>query len=168
MGFRLVEFNKNKKIDFEVVVDTTTNPRDASYDIIIGTDIMDTIGIDIMFSEKAIYWDGDVCPMKIHGSFQDRDAVEACYIAATEDPILQQAEERQKTILDCDYSKVDIDKMVRELKISTASKKKLCRTLKKFPKLFGGGLRKVDCEPFHVQFWMWFWFQFPTTPWFVV
>ena len=94
VGFRLVKFNKNKQLDFEVVVDTTTNPCNVCYDIIIGTNIIDMMGINIMFSENAIYWDSDMCPMKIHGSFQDRDTVEACYIMATEDPILQQAEER--------------------------------------------------------------------------
>jgi len=151
VGFRLVEFNTNKKVEFDVVVDDTTNPSEARYDMIIGTNIMDVMGIDIMFSEKVIYWDGDSCPMKVYGSFQDRAEVDACYIAATEDPILKQAEERQKSILDCDYSKVDIKEMVRQLKISPASKKKLYPTLKKFPTLFGGSLGKVDCEPIHID-----------------
>ena len=99
MGFWFVDFNINKKVEFDGVVDDKTNPRNAYNDIIIGTNIMEVIGIIIMFSEKAIYWDDNACPMKVYGSFQDWTLVDACYIAATKDPILKQAEERQKSIL---------------------------------------------------------------------
>ena len=55
VGFWLVKFNTNKKLEFDVVVDETTNLCNACYDIIIGTNIMDMMGINVMFNEKAIY-----------------------------------------------------------------------------------------------------------------
>ena len=49
-------------------------------------------------------------------------------------------EEGVEKILDSDYSKVDINKMVDGLDIHWDSKRELKKTLKKFPTLFGGGL----------------------------
>lgn len=60
-------------------------------------------------------------------------------------------EEQQKSILDCDYSKVNLKELVCELNIYFASKKKLYWMLKKFPTLFGGVLGKVDCELIHMK-----------------
>ena len=54
--------------------------------------------------------------------------------------ILKETEEKVKKILDSDYSKVDINKMVNGLDIHWDSKRELKKTLKKFPTLFGGGL----------------------------
>lgn len=62
------------------------------------------------------------------------------YAIHTDDPIIGEAEERQNRILDADYSKVNIPAMVAELDITESSKRKLRRTLEKFPELFGGGL----------------------------
>ena len=107
------------------------------------------MGIDIIFSEKVIYWDGDAFPMKVYSSFQYLESVNACYITETEDPILQKAEEQQKSILDHNYSKIEIKEIIHKLKISSSSNNKLYWMLNKFPILFGDGLVKMDCEPIH-------------------
>ena len=52
----------------------------------------------------------------------------------TESPVLQQEEERQSKILDCNYSKVDIQKLVSDLDLSRDSKRKLIKSLSKVPK----------------------------------
>ena len=62
---------------------------------------------------------------------------------ATNSPLLQQAEDQSKKILDVEYKKVDLDIIVESMELSPGRKKKLSRTLKKFPKLFGGGLCKL-------------------------
>ena len=53
-------------------------------------------------------------------------------------------EDRQRKILDADYSKVDIDQMVNGLDIAKASKTKSKQSLNKFSTLFGGGLGLLD------------------------
>ena len=69
------------------------------------------------------------------------------YDMHTESPVLQQEEERQSKILDCNYSKVDIHKLVSDLDLSRDSKrKKLIKSLSKFQKLFSGGLGKVELK----------------------
>ena len=68
------------------------------------------------------------------------------YNLHTESPVLQQEEERQSKILDCNYSKVDIQKLVSDLDLSRDSKRKLIKSLSKFQKPFSGGLGKVELK----------------------
>ena len=89
--------------------------------------------------------------MKSLGTITDEEVCEALYFAHTQAPLLQDLEERQQRILDADYSKVDIDKMVDSLSISDQSKIQLKATLKKFPILFWGGLGLLDMKPVTIE-----------------
>ena len=64
----------------------------------------------------------------------------------SESPVLQQEQERQSKILDCNYSKVDIQKLVSDLDQPRDIKRKLIKSLSKFQKLFSGGLGKVKLD----------------------
>ena len=44
------------------------------------------------------------------------------YSMYTNSPLLQEAEERQDKMMDCDYTKVDIDALVSELDIDNSSR----------------------------------------------
>lgn len=55
--------------------------------------------------------------------------------------------ERQGLTFDTTYTKVDINVIVDGLDIQQLSKGSHKATLKKNPKLFGGGLGKLDIEP---------------------
>ena len=55
--FKLVEFEtyKDNLFEYEVQFDTQQQQRNASYNIIIGSDLMNDLDIDILYSEnKAI------------------------------------------------------------------------------------------------------------------
>ena len=54
--------------------------------------------------------------------------------------ILKEMEEQVEKILDSDYSRVDIDKMVDGMDIHRDSKRELKKILKRFPTPCGGGL----------------------------
>ena len=144
------EFSNSRRINFTVQVDKVTDPNNAQYDFILEADIMSAIGIDIKYSTAEIQWDDMIVPMKSFGMLQCRDTLNMAYEAATKDPILQQVDDRHKNILDADYSKVDIEEMVEALKLSPITKKRLIRTLKKFPDLFGGGLGRVNVDPVNI------------------
>ena len=62
--------------------------------------------------------------MKTLGTLSDEIACAMIYDLHTISPILQQEEDRQRRILDADYSKVDIDNMVNGLDIAKATKAK--------------------------------------------
>ena len=66
------------------------------------------------------------------------------YSMHIEAPILKEAEERAERILDANYLKVNINKMVDNLNIKRDIKQKLKYTLKIFSTLFGGGLGKLN------------------------
>ena len=91
--------------------------------------------------------------MKTIGAVHDRDMCNMLYSMHTDSLLLREAEERQNLMLDCNYSKVDVDAMVTELNIDNSSKDQLRSTLRKFEKgLFGGGLGKLKhCKPAHIK-----------------
>ena len=115
--------------------------------MIIGSDIMEEMGIDFLYCVHCIVRDGVHVPLKLQGELSDRKYCERLYNMHTDSHILQQMEQRQGRILDANYTKVDIDVMVDELDIKRSSKRALKLTLKKFPTLFGGGLGLLDMEP---------------------
>ena len=85
-------------------------------------------------------FDYNSIPMKTLGTLSDEETWSMIYNLHTTSPILQSEEDRQRRILDANYSKVDIDDIVNGLNIAKASKTKSKQTLNKFPTLFGGGL----------------------------
>ena len=140
MGFRLVEFAKNNdvKIEHEFQVDEQQKSRNSRYDMIIGSDLMWNMGVNILYSDETIRWLDDLIPLKPRNSL-----TQVLYAIHTDSPLIKDMEERQNRVLDADYSAVDILAMVNELNISSDSKIKLRRTLEKFPELFGGGLGRL-------------------------
>ena len=84
--------------------------------------------------------------LKVQGELPDGRYCERLYNMHINSPILQQMEECQRCILDVNYTKVNIDDIVRGLDTQQSSKKalKLKVTLKKYHKLFCGGLTLVD------------------------
>ena len=151
VDFTFPELNPNKKITWVCHVDDTTDKDKALYDMIIGLDLMTEIGVFVDTEEKVIRWGGDTTPMGMRGAI-DENTIHAIYQLAQDTPILQQAEERHKRILDADYSAVDIDNYVQELQnLTSVEKKRLKALLHKFPKLFQGGLGVLDVPPVHLE-----------------
>jgi hypothetical protein len=107
VGFKLIEFANKQQID-----------------MIIGSDLLNELSIDICYSDNCIKWDGDTIPIIFLGELQDKCACEMIYNLHTDSPILKEHEERQSAILDANYSKVDIDVMVDGLDIEESSKTK--------------------------------------------
>ena len=145
VGFKMVEFqqHQNQTIEYEFQVDETRNSQ-QHYDMIIGNDLLWNMGINILFNEQQIQWNDDSIPLKTIGMLRSKDVCSMLYSMHTDSPLLKEAEERQNKMLDADYSKVDINKMVDNLEITDTSKSKLLRTLRRFENgLFGGGLGKL-------------------------
>ena len=145
VGFRLLEFELNKDITMEhkFEVDSTNCSNRSCYDIIIGSDILWQTGMNIMYEFEELRWLDDKIPMKQLNTIYNRKVCEMLYSIHTDSPIIKEQEDQMNKMLDCDYSKVDIKKIVNELNLTLASKIKLKTTLKKFPELFGGGLGKL-------------------------
>ena len=150
--FKFPELSNDKKVTWVCHVDDKTDPKTASYDIIIGMDLMTDVGIYIDTKDKVIRWEEAETPLKDKATLADPVVRNQLYHAATAPDILQDAESRQSRILDADYSAVDINEHVGGLDhLSSAEKEQLTEMLKRHPKLFGGGLGTLNIKPIHLE-----------------
>ena len=90
----MVEFEtcKDRLIEYEVQVDEQQKRKDTSYDIIIGTDLMNDLGINLMFAENVISIgkgkEKDFVPMKSLGMLTDIETSQCIYDMHVQAPIL--------------------------------------------------------------------------------
>jgi len=88
INFKLPEFGTNKTISWIAHVDETTNPKIALFDLIVGLDLMETLGITISFKDHTITWDDVPIPMKERGLVSDVEAREIIFHTAVQSPII--------------------------------------------------------------------------------
>ena len=134
VGFKMIEFNQHQHqtIEYEFQVDETKYSKQKQhYDMIIGNDLLWNMGINILYNEQQIQWNGDSIPLKSVGMLQSKDVCSMLYSIHTDSPLIKEAEDRQNKMLDADYSKVDISKMINNLEISDTSKSKLFKCLRR-------------------------------------
>jgi len=67
--------------------------------MILRTDILETLKIDIMYSTNTIMWDGSTIPMKERRIIAGQHNHEMYYHIANNPPIIQQAESQQNAFL---------------------------------------------------------------------
>ena len=84
---KLIEFSSSKTINFPCQVDGKTNAAEAPYDIILKSDFMEALEIDIRYSKHCMTWDGETIPLKLAGTLTD-EAKEGLYFAHTQSPLL--------------------------------------------------------------------------------
>ena len=150
--FKLPEFSETKTITWSMHVDDNSDPSHVQYDMIIGTDMMEAVGIDLRFSTMTIEWDNIIIPMKNRGLISDRNAAEIIFQSAVQSTLISRAEKRHQTILDADYSAIDIDEYVEELHYLTKEiRNKLKTIFKKTPNIFKGGLGTLKIKPVDIE-----------------
>ena len=94
VAMKLTEFSTSKEIVFLCQIDSANDPKKALYDIILGSDFMAAMKIDLQYSVNQIKWDGLAIPMRSDGSLTSRDLAEAIHFAHKQPPLLQEVEER--------------------------------------------------------------------------
>ena len=156
LEFKLPEFCATKDIKHSFAVDDTGNEH--TYDVIIGRDLLNQIGMDILYSKGHLVWDGISIPMKsaadvklkeFNRNTEDTEKIEEIMHMFDDysDPVLE-ATSRATEILDADYSKTDIDNVVEEYDhLSPEEKGKLKCLLYKYEDLFDGTLGTWNTEP---------------------
>ena len=152
LDFKFPEISTNKVVTWQAHVDDKTSSKEAAYDMIMGMDLMTSIGITVDCEQKCIRWGGTEIPLKTKNMLADTEMLHMLYHAANEPEVLQEAEQRQNRILDADYRKVEVDPYVEELTHLTEDEKQILgRTLKRFPILFGGGLGMLNIKPVSLE-----------------
>jgi hypothetical protein len=141
------EHSTSKVVTWQAHVDDKNSSKEAVYDIIMGIDLMTSIGITVDCDQRCIIWGGTYIPLKTRHKLSDNEILHMLYHAANEPYILQEAKKRHHHILDSDYRKIEVDPFVQELAYLTEDKKQvLGKILKKFPTLSGGRLGMLNIK----------------------
>ena len=118
-------------------------PQDMSYDIIIGQDLMQEMGIDLLNSTKTIKWDDQEISMRPRSTTVNE------MMQTVEDPPAVQAEtKRIEKILDAKYEPADLKQVAKDIpELSKEDRDEIYRILKKYEILFDGRLGKYNGPP---------------------
>ena len=71
LKFFLPEFHQTKEISWACHVDDTATARTSQYDMILGRDLLEALGLIINFHDHTMTWDEATIPMKDIGSLRD-------------------------------------------------------------------------------------------------
>jgi hypothetical protein len=120
-----------KTIEFKLHVDETTVHANASYDMIIGRDLITELKLALDFDTQCITWDGIDQPMKIQGGLQKvithyEDLYSALmgpaitvfkddYAKASEPEHVRAEKKRQTRILDANYEAADLKEIIESI-----------------------------------------------------
>jgi hypothetical protein len=101
--FKFPELSTSKVVTWQARVDDKTSSKEAAYAMIMGMDLMTSIGIAVDCEQGCIRWGGTEIPLKTRNTLSDDEFLHMLYNAANEPDKLQEAENRQHRILDAGY-----------------------------------------------------------------
>ena len=140
--FILAEFHDNKMIEWNVHVTKDM----GAYDMIIGRDILQDLGIDIHFSTQTVEWEGIEIP------FKDTASRELQAFHVEDSDAVQDSVDRVKGILDNDYHKATLEEVAQsQTQLNTSEREQLLTLLQKYESLFDGTLGKWTHEDYHLE-----------------
>ena len=151
--FALPEFSSHCVIVSEMHVTKET----MGYDIIMGRDLLKSLGIIINVKEDVVEWDNVPVPMKSH----DATVQDSFYVE--DSTAVKDASERMKQILDAKYEPANLKDIAESCTNLTQYEQScLLELLEKYKSLFDGTLGhwemdsydielKPDAEPYHAR-----------------
>ena len=147
------ELNAHRVITWQCFIDEREN-NELGYDMIVGRDLMTSIGIQIDFQNKMLRWDGVELEMRDFSSTTPtRKEIKATLQKAAEPVVTKEATSRLVKILDSTYEKADLRQVVEQAAhINSQQKEMLYQLLVKYEKIFDGELSEWDTEPVDFEF----------------
>ena len=149
--FTLPAFHENRNITCNAYVDESHH-ESSNYDIIIGRDLLHSLGINLLFDTAEISWDNAKINMqpldRVTGNWVDTLEKELLF---AHDPTTTDAE-RIQNIIESKYCPADLQKIVEECKhLSTTEQGQLLKLLQKFEDLFDGTLGTWKTDPVNLE-----------------
>ena len=146
----LPEFHENREIEWTVHVDESDDP--SRYDMILGRDLMEALGMDLCFSQNLIKWDGATTPMQDPSVFDESNIDDfEQEVHSIHDPLTTEAERIQR-ILDVKYAAADLEKFcLQQDHLSTGEQAKLWMCLNEHKSLFDGTLGTWKMDPYDIE-----------------
>src|SRR5210317_938149 len=149
--FTMPEFHKEKEIEWSMYVDESNKSNDK-YDMIIGRDLLQEIGLDFLFSQGLMTWENASVPMKGDEYWSSQNIDEnKLNLSFLQDPDTTEIE-RIQNILDAKYSPANIKEEVDKCtKINSSEKEELLSLLNKYQDLFDGSLGEWQTQPIKIE-----------------
>ena len=124
--------------------------------MVIGRDILSSLGMDISFKEKSISWEGIAIPMRDFDTLRKYQLSKTelrAFISETEEPVVtQKATDRIIKILDANYQKADLKVVVQQAKhLNPRQKEMLYNLLIKYQSIFDGKLGEWNTDPVDLE-----------------
>ena len=136
----------HEKRTIETLVHVT--PNLGNYDMILGRDLLQELGIILNFQNATIQWEHAICPMKS----TDKKTNYNIQAAIEDSKSLKDATSRMKQILEAKYEPADIKEVVNSCKnLQSTEKVALYRLLSKYKNLFDGTLGHWIGEKYHIE-----------------
>ena len=136
----LPEFYPDRRINWKM--HTTKN---LNYDMILGRDLLEELGIVLDFRRKVCTWEDAEVPMKPPSA-----TVQDSYYVQQE--ALSSEMERIRKILDAKYEPANLEEVAESCEHLTKSQRKqLCQLLQKYSTLFDGSLGIWNSEPYNIE-----------------
>ncbi len=145
-------------------MDDTATASNSQYDMILGQDLLETLGIIINFNDHTMTWDEATIPMKEYSSIPMLHAADTTYCDKIFTTDIEHEVTTQMTqILDAKYEKADLAKVVADSgHLTTNEQSKLSTVVHRNEKIFDGGLGlwkttpvklelKLDAVPYHAK-----------------
>ena len=143
--FTIPELHDNRVIEWNFHVTKTI----ATYDMIIGRDMLEDLGIDIQFSDHTIIWDGHDMPFK-NMTTKAEIMAEAFHIS--EPDIVKDMTDRATGIMDNDYHKASLRETVENhAHLEPQEQQELLELLEKYEHLFDGTLGQWNHPDYHLE-----------------
>jgi hypothetical protein len=98
LDFKFSEISTSKEVTWQAHVDDRTSTKKEAYDMIMGMDLMTSIGITVDCEQRCIRWGGAEIALKTRATLNNDEILHMLYHAANEPDILQEAEKRQNRI----------------------------------------------------------------------
>ena len=113
---------------------------------------MTATGMHVNTDQKVIQWEENSTPLHPRGTLGNKQVLNHVYSMSVQSDILQEAESRQRRIIEANYDKLDIGNYVDNIDtLSVAEKNILATKLKTYTRIFSGGLGKLNIPPVHIE-----------------
>ena len=143
----LPELHRDKHIKWMMHVDESNSL--TKYDIIVGRDLLQATGIDLLFSSKEIQWEQATCPMKPTDMLKP-DSMQLMTETVLEQEIID--EDVIQRMTEAKYSAADLTAEVKKSgHLTQTEQHQLLQLLRKYESLFDGTLGEWKTSPVHLE-----------------
>jgi transposase InsO family protein len=151
----LPEFSPTQRIPGPIRATVFQNP-DSNYDIILGMDFMQAVGIDVHCTTQRISWNGNTIPFRPKDYFSNPGIYDSMVSIMEDDPLDNYyggaTGHKFEEILPSKYNQVDTTAVAEQQKhLTERERKDLAMLLAKFPKLFSGVLDTYPHRKIHID-----------------